>query len=423
MTIRDKSRSSDGAHRTPDARIAFCGTRGLPANYGGFETAVDEISQRFVENGYRCDVFCRAGNSDDPPRSSHRGRNLVYVPGSRRRTLDTFVSSIQTGIYLWRHRREYHHAFWFNNANLPGILLTWAARIRMTVNTDGLEWRRAKWSWPFKLYYILSSLIVSRLCRSLVSDSLALQSYYGRRFLKQTSFIPYGAPQHPNTPLERQRRILSSFGLEAGRYFLQITRIEPDNLPLEVAIGFADSRLSRDGYSMLTVGYKDDTPYARQLLAFNGRYGVHVLNALYDPDILYTLRANCYCYLHGNSVGGTNPALLEAMACCPRVMALDCEFSREVLGDTGTYFDRDDIASAFKQIPAALSTESMLNRVHSHYQWDAVAESYMRLSRGEDAAYRPVTYEDEPSVSLRRNSMRTLVSGQSSESIHEHIGV
>jgi len=403
MRTRGDSASTQPSQRIPSGKIAFCGTRGLPANYGGFETAVDEISRRFVRAGFGCDVFCRSGKPGDLPITTHHGRGLIHVRGSRRRTLDTFVSSIQTGLYLWRHRHQYRHALWFNNANLPGILLTWLARIPMTVNTDGLEWRRAKWSWPFKLYYIFSSLAVSILCRSLVSDSLALQNYYQRRFLRQTSFIPYGAPRHTETPPERQRRILNSLGLEPGRFFLQITRIEPDNLPLEIAVGFADSKLSREGYSMVTVGYKDDSPYARKLLAFNGRYGIHVLNAIYDQNILYTLRANCYWYLHGNSVGGTNPALLEAMACCPRVLALECEFSREVLGNTGTYFDRDNIAAAFRQIPPAFSTEAMFNRVHALYQWDAVAESYMRLCNNEKAAYRPTKYEENVRISNRRS--------------------
>lgn len=425
MSTTDDSVSSEGLRHIVNGKIAFCGTRGLPANYGGFETAIDEISRRFVDAGYRSDVFCRNGNLNDLPMTIHRGRKLIHVRGSRRRTMDTFVSSIQTGLHLWRHRREYRHAFWFNNANLPGILLTWLARIPMTVNTDGLEWRRAKWSWPFKLYYIFSSLVVSILCRSLVSDSLALQNYYRRRFLRQTSFIPYGAPQCPELPLERQRHILNSLGLEAGRYCLQVTRIEPDNLPLEIAIGFADSRLSREGFSMVTVGYKDDTPYARQLLAFNGRYGVRVLNAVYDQDILYSLRANCYCYLHGNSVGGTNPALLEAMACCPRVLALECEFSREVLGDTGTYFDRDNIATAIRQIPPASSTESMLKRVHSLYQWDVVAESYMRLCNTEESVYRPTKYEENAPIFNRRGPQRPTSIQPSAETRHhyEQLGV
>jgi len=384
---KDARYRSDKAHSHIRTTIAFCGTRGVPANYGGFETAVDEISCRFVTHGYNCEVFCRLSSSDKPL-ERHQGRRLVYVRGSNNRKLDTFVSSIQTGWYLWRHRKRYAHVLWFNNANFPGILLTRLARIPMSVNTDGLEWRRAKWSWPFKVYYFSSSFLVSRFCRSLVSDSHALQSYYHRRFFKKTSFIPYGVPDTPAVPESRQIEILKRFDLEKNRYFLQITRIEPDNLPLQVASAFQDSGLGDKGFKMVFVGYKDPTPYAQQLIAYDGRYGIQVRDALYDQETLYVLRKHCYCYVHGNSVGGTNPALLEAMAVCHRVMAINCEFSREVLGDMGLFFDPANIASAFH---AAVRLEEhstdMQRRISRRYQWDDVVDSYMRLAERKPANY------------------------------------
>ncbi len=391
-----------GTDRYPGHTIAFCGTRGLPASYGGFETAVDEISRRFVTQGYDCEVFCRLSSSDEPL-ESHQGRRLVYVRGSNNRKLDTFVSSIQTGWYLRQNQKRYAHVFWFNNANLPGILLTLIAGIPMSVNTDGLEWRRAKWSWPFKAYYFLSSFLVSRLCKTLVSDSRALQAYYRRRFFKKTSFVPYGVPAAPVVSASRRREILKQLGLEKERYFLQITRIEPDNLPLQVASAFRNSGLSQNGFKIVFIGYKHPTPYARQLIAYDGHYGIHVRSALYDQEILYVLRRHCYCYVHGNSVGGTNPALLEAMAACPRVMAVDCEFSREVLSDTGMFFDRADIVAAF-QAATKLREHStqMQQRISQCYRWNDVASSYVRLAEGKPANYE-VYVKEFPTATVRNS--------------------
>jgi len=177
------------------AVVAFCGTRGVPACYGGFETAVDEISRRFAERGYDCVIFCRLSSGGRVVDRSE-GRQLVYVRGSSRRSLETFVSSIQTGAHLLRYRRCYNHVFWFNNANLPGILLTRLARIPFSVNLDGLEWRRAKWSLPFKAYYFLSSFLILRLGGTLISDPLAIRSYYRETFRRETEFIPYGVPRN-----------------------------------------------------------------------------------------------------------------------------------------------------------------------------------------------------------------------------------
>lgn len=369
--------------------IAFCGTRGLPARYGGFETAVDEISRRFIQRGYNCVVFSRRSSGDEAP-EDHEGRRLIHVRGSSRRTLDTFFASFQTGWHLLRHRGEYDYVFWFNNANLPGILLTLLARIPMAVNTDGLEWRRPKWSWPFKAYSFLSSFLICRLCDSLISDAREIQTYYKRKFWKDTHFIPNGSPRVQTVPPERRSVILERYGLVPGRYFLQITRFEPDNLPLDTAVAFRAADLAKDGFKLLLVGYKRETPYACRIKAMSGSHGISVVNAIYDAETLTALRENSFCYVHGNFVGGTNPALLEAMASCPRVLAIDVAFSREVLGDAGYFFTPDNMVASFRNV---LSTPdrsaAMRERVRSRYRWDAVAESYIRLAEGKPAAYSP----------------------------------
>ena len=369
--------------------VVFCGTRGVPAGYGGFETAVDEISRRFVENGYNCAVICRKSTGGEAP-EEHEGRRLIYVEGSPSAKLDTFVSSFQTGWYLLRHRREYDRAFWFNNANLPGILLTLLARIPTSVNTDGMEWRRAKWSPPFKAYYFLASFLVARLCESVISDSEAMRAFYMDTFGKRTELVPYGIPEQRTVSRERQTEILEEYGLEAGRYFLQITRFEPDNLPLESAVAFRAAGLARGGFKLLLVGYQRDTPYARQIRAMSGRDGIRVAGAVYDPEVVVTLRKNCFSYVHGNSVGGTNPALLEAMATCPRILAIDVPFSREILGETGYFFLLESMVESFREVlDQPDGSAALWERVRSRYQWEAVAEGYMRLTERLPAGYSP----------------------------------
>ncbi len=378
VNVRERSRGE---------AVAFCGTRGLPANYGGFETAVDEISRRFVERGYDCVVFCRKSSGGRLP-ERHEGRKLAYVEGSSKRSLDTFVSAFQTGWHLLRNKDRYAHVFWFNNANLPGILLTLLAGIPTSINTDGLEWRRAKWRWPFKAYYFLASFVISRLMGTLISDSRAIQKYYERVFRRDTQFVPYGVPHVALVSPERENAILERYGLIPGRYFLQITRFEPDNLPLDTARAFRAAGLAREGFGLLLVGYQHETPYACRIKAMSGDDGVIVADAVYDPEVLATLRANCFCYVHGNSVGGTNPALLEAMASCPRVLAVEGPFSRELLGETGYLFAPASMATALRNaLRCPEQTAAMRERVLTRYRWDAVAESYERLTRGQPARY------------------------------------
>jgi glycosyltransferase involved in cell wall biosynthesis len=393
-------------HHTKDKgkAVIFCGTRGIPPNYGGFETAVDEISLRFAERGYDCVVACRK-SSNDQTRKQYEGRRLVYVKGSSVRKLDTLVSAFQTGWYLLRHRIDYEHAFWFNNANLPGILLTRLARIPLSVNTDGLEWRRAKWRWPFKVYYWLSSLLIARTCTNIISDSKAIQSYYKRTFFRDTHFVPYGVPKVPTVAPEEEAAILRKYGVEAGHYFLQITRFEPDNLPLDVAKGFHDAALASSGFKLLLVGYQHATPYAEQIRAMSAENGIVVADAVYDAETLAALRNNCFCYIHGNTVGGTNPALLEAMASSPRVLAIMVPFNQEVLGTTGYFFTPDSLATSMRDILSyPESRTAMRARIRSLYDWDAVAESYMRLSQGKTPDYSPAGQdggEPRPALATR----------------------
>ncbi len=371
------------------SQIAFCGTRGVPANYGGFETAVDEISRRFVQHGYEVDVFCRLSHSGEVI-CEHEGRRLITVKGSYIRSLETFVSAFQTGLYLVRHRNEYEHVFWFNNANLPGILLTMLAGIPVTVNTDGMEWRRRKWSLPFKAYYFLTSWLLSRIAPCLISDSAGIQSFYKEKFQRDSHLIPYGVSTFLQETLSHQSEILQSYGLEAGRYFLQITRIEPDNLPLEIVNKFIQSGLADLGYKIVIVGYKEQTPYAQKLKKLNNCSGVIVLPSNYDQQVLHTLRHNSFCYVHGNSVGGTNPALLEAMNTCPRVMAIDVIFSKEVLGLFGNYFSLDNLCQVFlHSISFPDKSVELKKHIQNTYQWDAVAASYMAIVENKDPTYNP----------------------------------
>jgi glycosyltransferase involved in cell wall biosynthesis len=368
--------------------IAFCGTRGLPANYGGFETAVDEISKQFVKEGYDCHIFTRLSGTKDKI-DTFEGRKLEYVKGSENRKLDTFVSSIQTAMFILKNRKKYDYLFWFNNANFPGIFLTLFSGIPMSINTDGLEWKREKWSLPFKAYYFISSFLISLFCRSLISDSTSIQNYYRKTFFKKTSFIPYGAPEVESINEETTNHILNKYKLKNKKYFLQITRFEPDNLPLAILNGFHQSGLADMGYEYVLIGYKDETPYSIKIKEMSNFNGIHVLDAIYDKDTLTVLRANCFGYIHGNSVGGTNPALLEAMASCKRVMAIEGPFSREVLGDTGSFFTLEGLKEDFQAIISQPETgTAMKNRVYKRYNWNDVAKSYMNLANGSPADYQ-----------------------------------
>lgn len=180
------------------------------------------------------------------------------------------------------------------------------------------------------------------------------------------------------------------FGLTKNKYFLQVTRFEPDNLPLENAQAFIGSGLGEKGYKFAIVGYKDPTPYALELNKLSGIGGVVILPAVYDPLVLSGLRSNCFSYVHGNSVGGTNPALLEAMAACPRVMTIDNAFSHELLGVLGLFFTPKTIKDIFSSsLTTANQHEQLFDQVSRKYQWQAVSRCYADLVETSHTEYIP----------------------------------
>jgi glycosyltransferase involved in cell wall biosynthesis len=184
---------------------------------------------------------------------------------------------------------------------------------------------------------------------------------------------------------------LQSYGLESGKYFLQITRLEPDNLPLETVKGFCESGLAKTGYKCVIVGFKDKTPYALRLKSYDQRDGVLILPSNYDPKVLYTLRNNCYCYIHGNSVGGTNPALLEAMNSCARIMAVDVLFNGEVLAEYGYFFSPENLVKKFQEsVSFPDLRDGLRKRSQNTYQWDAVGRSYIAIVKNTDPKYSPM---------------------------------
>ncbi|WP_419955141.1 DUF1972 domain-containing protein [Neobacillus niacini] len=368
--------------------VVFCGTRGIPANYGGFETAVDKISSIMNNQSVNCYVVCRENSYSKENRPTNiNGINLIWVKGSKYNKLDTIVSSIQTALYLIKNRTLFDCIFWFNNANFPGIILSKLTRKKIIINTDGLEWKRAKWSLPFKAYYFFTSFLIARNFKTLISDSISIQDYYKSVFKKVTEFIPYGVPDKVTLTKDKSNEIISQYGLEKDKYFLQITRFEPDNMPLKIIEGFINASIN-DKYKFVLVGYKHSNKYSESIKHLEEtNKNIIVLDAIYDGEIIAALRQNAFCYVHGNSVGGTNPALLEAMHECKRIMAINNGFSKEVLQSEGYYFDDSNIVEVYKNTLSTIDNGERLKERSKYYNWDLVVASYLNLALGKNANY------------------------------------
>ncbi|WP_448642508.1 DUF1972 domain-containing protein [Geodermatophilus sp. URMC 63] len=357
--------------------IAMVGTRGVPARYGGFETAVEEVGRRLADRGHRVVVYCRTtpGSGAERP-AEHLGMELVHLPAARRRSIETLSHSALSVRHLLAHRTD--AAFVFNAANAPLLPVLRAARIPVATHVDGLEWKRAKWGGAGRRYYRAAEALAVRWSDVLIADAQGIADYYRDAFAAPTTLLTYGAPL-----IAPGAHRLAELGLEPGGYHLVVARFEPENHVDVVVEGYAASDAAKPLVVVGSAPYADE--YTRRVHAL-ADHRVRFLGGLWDQELLDQLYAHCCTYLHGHSVGGTNPSLLRAIGAGAAVTAFDVDFNREVVRDAGRWFRTpQDVArelAAAEADPEGTRRAGQRARVHAaRYDWDAVADGYEELAR------------------------------------------
>ena len=374
-----RSRRSRPLSRAGDRRlrVAFVGTRGVPARYGGFETCAEEVSVRLAARGHDVTVYCRHGNVTTEP-SEYQGVRLTYTPSIESKALSTLTHTAAS--LASASRQHFDVILVFNAGNAPLFPLARAARQKLVLNVDGLEWRRGKWGRGAKVYYQGAEWLSTRSVQRIVVDSVAIGDYYERRWRAASTFIPYGAPMiEPKDP-----DILKGYDLAPRSYVLMASRLEAENNGLLLLEAWPSVETDKE---LVIVGSANwDSPYVRGLKRAAAGSRVRFLGAVYEPGHYNELLCGCCVYVHGNEVGGTNPSLLQAMGAGRCVLALDVDFNREVGGAAVLYF-RKDKRDLVAQLNRVLHDEALVERqgadararLAGRYDWDLVADRYEQL--------------------------------------------
>ncbi len=358
-------------------RIAILGIRGVPANYGGFETFAEQLGSRLAAAGHEVTVYGRDRYVPLGLRE-HRGMRLVRLPAPVSKYFETVVHSLFAAAHALT--RRYDLVYVCNSANVPAVILLSAFGRRVVLNVDGLEWQRAKWNRVGRGYYRVCAWLAAKLPIHLVTDARVIQAYYQRSYGRATEYFPYGA----DVETVADEGTLESLGLTAGRYVLFVSRLEPENNAHVVIDGF------RDVTTDLPLVIVGDAPYA-------GAY-IDSLKATDDPRVRFAgavygrgyrvLQSHATVYVQATEVGGTHPALVEAMGHGAAILANDVPEHREVLGEAGRYYvGADGLREALQGVlddPAALDDlrQAARTRAQSDYSWDAVAAAYLAWFQG-----------------------------------------
>ncbi len=385
--------SNDGASR-PRAdrslRVALIGSRGIPANYGGYETFMEEISTRLVERGLDVTVYCRSHHT---PREleEHRGVHLTTLPTVRTKHLDTPVHTLLSTLHAALRRRHggrrFDAALVVNGANAMFVPLLRLAGIPTALHVDGIEKRRSKWG-PFgRLVYSVSERLAPWVATRLVTDADVIEEHYLERFGAPSTVIAYGVDPRPLPP--PPDGTLEALGLEPRRYFLYVSRFEPENNPHRVVEAY---RLVRGSLPLVMVG---GAPYADHFIEeMKSRADRRVL----FPGPIYgegyrELLSNARAYIHATEVGGTHPALVEAMGYGNCVIVNDAPENREVAGAAGLWFEvgrPESLAVILERLRHDASEADRMGklaaaRAAEFYNWDRVTSQYLELFEALDA--------------------------------------
>jgi len=329
------------------------------------------LSVRLAARGHQLTVYCR----ERYPEPLYRGVRRVYLPTWRHKYFDTIAHTYLSTIHLLLHRQD--AALYCNAANAIFTLWPRLTGIPVALNVDGLERNRKKWNRLAQAWYRMSEWLATWCPSRVVTDAEKIAEYYRERYGKASTFIPYGAEAGEVAGSEALDRL----GLERGQYFLYVSRMEPENNALLVRQAFERTA------SELKLALIGDAPYADEYI---GRVRdtsdprVVIPGAIYGNGY-HQLQSNSFAYIHATEVGGTHPALIEAMGRGALVLYLNTPENAEVAQGVAIPFERDNLRQKLEEALALSDADQddyrkrAVKRVLERYGWDAVTDRYEQL--------------------------------------------
>jgi glycosyltransferase involved in cell wall biosynthesis len=362
-------------------KIAILGTRGIPASYSGFETAVEQLASRLTARGHEVVVYCRPHVVDRTLRS-YKGAQLVHLRTVQNKYLDTFVHTALSAVHVAR-RTKPDVALFFIAGNSPLCLITRWAAIPAVINVDGLDSDRRKWPAVAKAYLRFAESTAPRWADEAITDSHTVADIFARRYGQRIGVVPYGVEDPGHQGVETLERL----GLEPRKYILFVGRLEPENNPHLLVEAF--SRIGREAAKDMKLAVVGGAPYADDYIRQVWRTA--------DPRVVFPgyvfgrgyweLQHHAYLFCAPTEVGGTHPVILEAMAAGNCVLVNDHRPNAETVGDAGIYFSgRSGVDDLTRQLERLLSDAQLVAeyreralRRAEEYSWEKVTDQYESL--------------------------------------------
>ncbi len=357
--------------------LRILGTRGVPAQHGGFETFAEHLALYLVEKGWEVTVYCQDDGDSLAYENEWQGIKLIHFPISNKGALGTILFDWKTTLHAARHQDRiltlgYNTGIFCLFYRLKGQ--------KNIINMDGLEWKRNKWSTIAKLWLYLNERAGCILANHLIADHPEIKNHLSTRVHPdKISMIAYGADVISHADMD----LLAPYGLQPQQYVIVIARPEPENSILEIVTAFSEQQRNK---KLVVLGdFNKANPHYRDQVFTAASSEVVFLGAIYDQNVVNALRFYACLYVHGHQVGGTNPSLVEALGAGNPVLAHDNHFNRWVAGDSNAYFSNTrECTQAFGSLldnVALLQSIRQKNQQHHQttFTWEKILGQYEQL--------------------------------------------
>ena len=351
--------------------VAVVGIQGVPAQYGGFESLVENLIGDHKSDDIRYTVFC-SGSDMKTHLAEYKGAELKYIP-LRANGVQSIPYDMISFLRIPRKTDVILVLGVSGCLILPVFRLF--CRKRLIINIDGLEHRRAKWGKLAKAFLKLSEKMAVRYADVIISDNKGIQDYVREEYGKESELIAYGGDHAVRSvPQAKTLDTLRRYGLRPGAYAVTVCRIEPENNCHLVLEAF-----SKSDRELAFIGNWSRSAYGQELKEkYSAFPNIHILDPIYDIDTLYVLRLNAWAYVHGHSAGGTNPSLVEAMFFGNPIFAYDVVYNRETTGGGALYWISSDELLNLLSLND-FDTSSIIDLANQKYTWKRIANQYEKL--------------------------------------------
>lgn len=353
-------------------KVAIIGTNGLPGKYGGWDQLVIHLTENLKD---KFDFLVYTSYTSIVGKPVYNGTNLMKVPFKANgfQSIPYDIFSIIHALY------KCDVLFICGTSGCVFLPIASLFRKKIVLNPDGQEWRRGKWSKLVQWFLKLSEKLGVSSASIVVSDNLVIQKYIKEEYHKDSVLIEYGGDQVVKVGLSSETAI--KYNISKGKYAFKVCRIEPENNIALILEAFSEV----SNLNLVLIGNWSNSKFGIELRNEYSKYmNLNLLDPIYDQEVLDELRSNCGVYIHGHSVGGTNPSLVEAMNLGLFIIAFDVNYNRETTENKALYFiDKLSLINHLQSfmsntIDCEIVKSDMIEIAKRRYFWEIITNKYAR---------------------------------------------